>query len=76
MNKKRQTAPPCYLSEYIQYLIQCKTQEQSYEKKCNSGGLMKIRLRKTLLVMKFLCFFSCCLFRYQQQVIHRMQGLL
>lgn len=33
MNKKRQTAPPCYLSEYIQYLIQCKTQEQSYEKK-------------------------------------------
>lgn len=27
------------------------------KKKCNSGGLMKIRLRKTLLVMKFLCFF-------------------
>ncbi len=27
------------------------------KKKCNSDGLMKIRLRKTLLVMKFLCFF-------------------
>ena len=27
------------------------------KKKCNSGGLMKIRLRKTLLAMKFLCFF-------------------
>lgn len=27
------------------------------KKKCNSGGLMKIRLRKTLLVMKFVLFF-------------------
>lgn len=27
------------------------------KKKCNSDGFMKIRLRKTLLVMKFLCFF-------------------
>lgn len=27
------------------------------KKKCNSSSLMKIRLRKTLLAMKFLCFF-------------------
>ena len=27
------------------------------KKKCNSSSLMKIRLRKTLLTMKFLCFF-------------------
>lgn len=27
------------------------------KKKCNSGGLMKVRLRKTLLTMKFFCFF-------------------
>ena len=27
------------------------------EKKCNSSSLMQIRLRKTLLTMKFLCFF-------------------
>ena len=58
MNRKdRQHPHAICLNTTFNIEFNVKLKNKVMKKKCNSGGLMKIRLRKTLLVMKFLCFF-------------------